>query len=202
MAKSFSIKEAVNYGWGKTKENFWFLVSLALINAIISGLTQKVGKQDGAETFNFVLFLIQLAASTIINIGLINVALKLIDKKEVSYNDITEKINLFWKFLGASILYSLIVGFGFALLIIPGIYWALKYQFALNILVDKNTRVFEAFNKSGEMTKGLKLRILVFDLALLGVLILGVLALGVGVLVATPVIWIAEMYVYRKLISK
>jgi uncharacterized membrane protein len=45
---------------------------------------------------------------------------------------------------------------GFILLIIPGIYFSLKYRYASYEVVQNNTGIVEAFSNSGKITDGIK----------------------------------------------
>lgn len=67
---------------------------------------------------------------------------------------LTQAIKKAPKFIGMSLVYNLIVGVGFVLLIVPGIMLMIKLMFAPFILVSENTGIKEAFKRSGELTKG------------------------------------------------
>ena len=60
----------------------------------------------------------------------------------------------------------------------------------------------EALKKSSQITKGVKLDLLVFSFLLTGINILGVLAFGIGLILTIPTTIIATAFVYRKLLSK
>lgn len=59
-----------------------------------------------------------------------------------------------WRFFLTSILVGFFVLGGFILLIIPGIYIAIRMSFAVYILVDKKCRPMEAIRASWELTRG------------------------------------------------
>jgi uncharacterized membrane protein len=110
-------------------------------------------------------------------------------------------VPLFFKFLLAIVLYSLIVTVGFVLFIVPGIYFMIKYQFVLFLIVDKNMDVAQAFSTSSQITNGVKWQLFFFDL-LIGIIILaGFLFFGIGIFAAFPTALVAVAYVYRKLSS-
>jgi len=88
---------------------------------------------------------------------------------------------------------------GLIFLIVPGLYLALKYQFAPILVVDEKMGVMDAIKKSGEMTKGKLMDLFLLSLALLFINILGVLALGIGLLVSSPLSMLAYARVYRQL---
>lgn len=99
--------------------------------------------------------------------------------------------------IGASILYALMVGLGLVLLVVPGIYLALRYGQYLNAIVDRDMSVMEAFNYSSSITQNNKLPLLVLWLASVLILLAGALALCVGLIFAYPLIWVIGFVAYR-----
>jgi uncharacterized membrane protein len=190
------VGKSINYGWGKVKKDLWYFVGLSIVYLILTNFgaffEDKMAFQIGVITFLIQTFLIG---------GLLKVMLSNYDGKKISIIEIFKQTKYFWRVLGAQLLLSIIIVFGFMLLIVPGIIWSLKYQFVLNLIVDKDMGVFEAMKKSGELTKGIKWQLLWFNFVCLGVIILGALVFGVGIFVAYPVVVLAEIYVYRKLLG-
>lgn len=199
--RTFSIKEAVSYGWNTTIKNFWFLLSLVLIQIAIGSTFSYSAEILQNSSFSFVLSIGQMVVNVIISIGIINILLKMYDGEKGDYNELFTKSNLFWQYLGAQVLYGLLVLAGFLLLIVPGFYWGVKYMFVQYLIIDKNLGIKESFHQSGELTFEVKWRLILFDLALFGIAILGLLALIFGIFVAIPVIWLAEIHVYRQLLK-
>jgi uncharacterized membrane protein len=99
------------------------------------------------------------------------------------------------------ILYGLAILIGLILLIVPGVYLAIKYQFVPYLIVDKGMDPIEAFTESAKMTNGQKWNLFLLILLYILILFVGLLALGVGLLVAAPIVMIAQAYVYKKLSS-
>ena len=58
------------------------------------------------------------------------------------------------KFILTSFLYVLIVAGGFLLFIVPGIIWAVRYQYALPVCVEEGVFGMAAIRRSGQLTKG------------------------------------------------
>jgi hypothetical protein len=98
---------------------------------------------------------------------------------------------------GAGIIYGLAVFLGILLLIVPGIYIALKYGQYLNAIVDKNLGVFDSFKYSARLTEGQKGNLFLLGILSMLIVIAGVLALFVGLIFAYPLIWLASMVAYR-----
>ncbi len=202
--KSFSGKEAVRFGWETTKKNFWFLIGVMLLTwgvQFIPSLLSGYVKED--SLFGVIISIVVSVVSLGLTLGSIKIYLSFVDSKKPQFSDLFSlfKIRMMWRFFLAETLYVLMVLAGLILFIIPGIYLATKYVFMANVLVDKNAGVFESLVKSGEITKGIVWKVFVFQLLLTLIALVGLLALGVGLLVACPVISLADMYLYRKLSS-
>lgn len=198
---SFSIKEEVLYGWEVFKKRFAFIVGvLVFVYAITFSLQFFAGFFEEFSPFvSFVLAVVATLLSIIFNMGLITVALKLARTEPAAFDDLFDPIPRFFSFLGGSILYGLIVFFGFLLFIVPGIYWALKYMFFQYLIIDRDMAPFAALHASGEMTKNVKLKLLLLSVALGLLNLIGALALGVGLLITVPIGMIAFAHVYDNL---
>jgi len=193
--KQVETGSAISYGWESVKKNFWYFIGLAALYVAITSIP-STGKDDTA-VLNFFGFII----SAYLSAGMLHLVLSYIDGKTLPLSDLFTQTKYFWRVLGAMVLVFLIVAAGFILFIVPGIIWGLRYQFVLNLIVDKDMDISEAMHKSAELTKGVMWQLLVFNLAVAGVTILGALVLGVGILVAIPVTWLADVYVYRHLLK-
>ncbi len=69
--------------------------------------------------------------------------------------------------IGLSILFSIGVGLGFILLVVPGVILLLMWTVAVPVLVVERTGVLGAFTRSSELTKGARWKILGLFLVLL-----------------------------------
>lgn len=195
--EKFSIKEAFSKGWEVFKKNYLILIAVTAINLVITGAPNAWVEKTNSSMFPFDIIVWIIAA--FLQIGIITITLKLIDGKEAKIEDLWTNARLIWRYLSVMILYGFIVFIGLILLIVPGIIWAVKYQFAEYLVVDKNMDPMTALRESGKITEGIKLRLILFGFAMVGLMILGAIALGVGIFIAIPVTWIAYAYVYRNL---
>lgn len=200
MTTSFSIRQALRFGWQKTKKHFWFLVVVFLGTLAVSLVLNMVaGDEDAGFPRSVLGFLISMVVGVILEIGTTKIALKILADVRGGVEDFLADWELFWNVLVVSILYGLIVIAGLILLIVPGIILALRYYFASYLVIDKGMRPMAALRRSAEITKGQKGRLLLFIIATIGVVLLGALALLVGLLWAIPTAMIAIAWVYRKL---
>ena len=97
----------------------------------------------------------------------------------------------------AKFLYGLMVGFGFLLLIVPGIYFAIRYSQYENAIVDKDMGIFDAFSYSSKITQENKMSLLGFYILGFLIIVAGAIALLVGLLFAIPLYILSTIVVYR-----
>ena len=204
--KDFSIGDAVQFGWDTMKNNIAFFIIMIIILWVAAAVPSGLGSMSyrmsvgAAAIFGLVFGIISFVAGMFVNMAQIKVGLRFSKGETADFPDLYNEYQRFWDFLLGSILYALIVLGGLILLIVPGIYWAIKYYFYGYLIIDQGMGPMDAIKKSGELTKGVKWNLLVFWLALLGIYILGFLACCVGILFAIPVIIVAVAYVYRTLL--
>ena len=186
--------KAIGYGWKSVKKDFWYFVGIALVVCVIEGIGSG-GK--GREAWG----LLGIFLTAWMTCGYTKISLEYYNSKKTEFADLFTQLKYFWRVLGATLLIGLIVAAGLILLIVPGIYWGLKYIFTINLIIDKDLGIREAMTESSKMTKNIKLPLFGFCLTILGVMILGAICLGVGILVAMPVVWLASIYLYKRLLK-
>jgi len=136
MNKKFSKGEAIKFGWEGMKKNFWLFAGVLFLLLILSSISSS--GNANAKTLSLwgaVISLLVAAIDTIIQMGIIRATLKVVGGEKPKIDDIFAERKLFWRYLGATILYGLIVVGGLTLFIIPGIIWSLKYQFARYLII-------------------------------------------------------------------
>lgn len=132
-------------------------------------------------------------------VGLSKICLNITNNKPAGFQDFLIPFKVFIRFLGSWFLFCLIVIGGLILLIIPGFIWALKYMFYPYLILDKGLGSVDAIKASAKLTDGVKWQLAGFFFLSILMGIIGVLCLVVGVLVAFPVIFIAQALIYRNL---
>ena len=201
---SFTVKEALTYGWNTFKANWQFLLIVFVILVVIGmvpGYLQSWAKEnmpDVSFIFSILSWLVQMVTS----IGVIVICLKFVDGKKAEIADIYKHYPLLLNYFLGSLLYGLVVIAGLILLIVPGIIWGIKYQYTTYLIIDKGLGPIEAFKKSGKITQGYKMKLFYLGLAFMAITIAGMLAFGLGLILAWPIVALAGAYVYRKLSPK
>jgi hypothetical protein len=203
-SRDFSIEEALQYGWNTMKASIWFFVGVLVVAWAITWIPSLIANtlQRDLAGLSFIFRIIGFVANIIISIGLITIALKFLDDQQPMFENLFSFKPYFWKYLGASILFFLVVWAGIILFVIPGIYWALKFQFYGYFIVDQSCDPIESLRRSSQITQSVKWKLLGFGIVLAIINFLGLVCLFVGLFVSIPVTLLAYSWVYRKLLSQ
>lgn len=167
--------------------------------ALISGASGASDKSH--NDFAFLSFIATIFI-VIVRIGYNKMFLRIHDGESPKFSDIFKEYRTFWKFIGVSILYPIVVICGIILLIIPGIFWAIRFSFSPLIVIDTKIGPIKAMKESYAITKGAFWKIMLFWIAVAILNFVGFLFFGIGLLLTVPVTTFASVYVYRLLSQK
>jgi len=203
--QAFSIKEAFSFGWKNTTGRFWFFVGIVLIIfgvSVLPGIVfGQLAKLLDLPLLSFVGTSIGQIFSLIVGLGFLRVILNIYDGREVKTGQLFSEYRLFFKYLVGTILYGLIILIGLMLFIIPGIIWAIKFQFFAYVLVDKGSGPVSALKESASITRGVKWHLFIFDILVVFINMLGFAFFFVGLFTITiPLTAFATVFIYRKLL--
>ncbi|HYV44172.1 MAG TPA: hypothetical protein VFA20_04885 [Myxococcaceae bacterium] len=205
--KTFSIKEVLVAGWKAFRENLSVFVTFGVAMLAIWFLEQVgLGIANSSGPMKPALSALVTLAARVgqiwLQVGLFRMALKLVDGQAVTTDDFLRAHGDFLGYLLASVLYGLIVGAGMILLVVPGIYWAVRYWAYGYAVVDEHVDPVTALKRSTVLTDGVKWEVFLFGLAVIGVNIVGAMALGVGLCATIPLTAVAGAKVYRILVAR
>ena len=199
--KNFSFGDAFGAGWAKLKEHWLFFVlsytTIFVVSGLFGGLAE--GPYKDIEPTAGLLSLIGYLIRVWLNFNLLIAVIRLFDGVKPEWRDLFVWREETISYIGASILYGLMVLVGCLFFVIPGLYFAVKHGFYGYLIADKKLGAFDALKMSGQLTDGVKWSVVGFGLASIGVVLLGALAFGVGLFVAIPVVAVAFAFVYRSL---
>ena len=150
------VVETIKHGYNLVMKNKIIFVPLLLLTIISGplGFLILVGHTLG---FEFVLFIIaSILASILVRLMTINLCFAAVKSRkkislQSSFSMATKK---FLTLLGASLLYFAIVFGGILLLVIPGIYLAIRFSYYPYAILIDNKKAFESLTKSWKATKG------------------------------------------------
>jgi hypothetical protein len=197
--EKFSIRDAYRKSWGLWKTHWKLMVSTTAVFIVLNWLIPDENK--GGNSL-WLVGLIAAVINLILYLGWIKMLFKVYDHVPTRFVEIFQHAALFWKVVGVSILFGLMVVLGFILLIIPGVYFYLKYQFALFAVIDRpKIHIKEAFQESARLTEGVKWKLLGFGFINVLVIVLGAVTV-IGELLTLPLATLAVIYVYRHLHAK
>jgi len=216
----------VKQGWKIAIKNLGIIIGLGLIYWIISamvsgvlgGIAMAIDSPSTTNTANdftspssfltnqapagIASIIAQIISSILdifLSLGATSFGLKLLRGENPGIAELFSQGDKTWKAFGAYILYILVVIFGTILLIIPGIYFALKFMFYQTAMVDKDLGVIESFKYSSELTRDNKMNLLGLAILSFFIIIAGILVIFVGLIWAWPCVWLAQFIAYKYL---
>lgn len=132
-------------------------------------------------------------------LGLHRVALETVDGKAPKVTDLTALLERGPTFLLAFCIYSVAVIGGLVLLIVPGIYLAVRYALFGQIIATRSTSAFAAFRDAAALSDGRFATVFAVLLIAFLLNLAGAAFLGLGLLITFPVSLLATSDLYRSL---
>lgn len=173
--------------------------------AIMNGIGEAIAEQGDPQTaliFQAIglLFLpFSYAVQFFIGCGQVLGMLKIARGEPVEIGVLFQGGKYFWRAVGASIVYGLMVGLGTALCIIPGVIVALMFAPFFYVLIDEDSPGIDCLWRAKEVTEGNKLSYFVILLACMGINLLGVMALCIGLIFTAPLTTLISAVAYCKM---
>ena len=157
--------------------------------------------QDPTTESQIVSFLITLI-QIFLSLGFIKIMLLLVQDEYVTAADLFNNFKLFLSYFVASFLYGIAVTIGLFLLIVPGIFIAIRFQFYPYFIIEENISSFEALQKSYYLSENLTLELFLLGVVVIALNIMGILLFGVGILFTYPLTTMATAVVYKSLVEE
>ena len=199
--KTFSISEALNFGWKTALKNYWFILISILVAGVAASVPGIISERisEDLPIFGLVFSIAGVVLGVVVEMGLIAVMLKFVDGKKPRLADLFSTLPLFFNYVFASLLYGGVVVAGLIFFIVPGVVLALMMWPFSYLIVDKKLGALEALQNSADLTNGVRGQLFLFGLAVFGINLLGALPLLLGLLVTIPTTMLASARVYRQL---
>lgn len=178
--RELRLGEYLKTGWGLFKQYPQGFVGFALLSVVVMFVMKYVPVAGTLAT---------LVVQYPLIAGYLVVSARLIQGRPVQFSDFFTGFQSQYLVQLAllSVVSTILVGLGFLLLLIPGVYLAVSYMFAPFFVLDQKKDFWPALEESRKFITPRWFSFFAFSLMLLLVLIGGLLLLGVGLLVAIPV---------------
>ncbi len=201
--------------WELTKRHFPLILGAGLVYFLLSYLARGIDElvtqpfvtghtPEGdpilsapGQVVAFVDAVVIMVIDIFLTLGLTRIGLNLVSGKPAEFRMLFGEGGKLVNAVAAYILYGLMVLVGLILLVVPGIYLALRFGQFYIAIVDKNLGPIEALQYSSRITAGNKWNLLGLGIVCFFIVLGGVLALLVGLIVALPVVTMASYVAYR-----
>jgi predicted RNA-binding Zn-ribbon protein involved in translation (DUF1610 family) len=166
------------------------VICSGVLNVGVAGMGGNQQPNPGAlilvMVVGLVVGLIEAAIRLYLEAGFKRLLLNVARGKNAEIGDLFSAGPFFLRYLGNSILFGLMVAFGTAACIVPGIILALMFWPFGYLILDRNLPGMECLSRAKEITEGNWGSIFVLALAAFGINILGVCALCIGLIFTAP----------------
>ena len=186
----FSFQEVFKFGWAKTKQHAWFLVLTFIIAGIITSAVKFM------PVFSCVV-------SLMVGLSIASISLLIVRDQHFTFNDLVTPLlsaKKVLKMLVLSAIYIVAVGIGTILLIIPGVYVAVRFKFFPYVVIEnENATIKELIAGAYKLTNGYFWNVFFFLVIAVILNVLGALFFLVGLIVTVPVTVLASAHFYTKI---
>ncbi len=150
--------------------------------------------QSQGSPFNMI---VSQVFSLFLTMGALRIGLNIVSGQAFSVGMLFGEGRKLLKVVAATLLFWIMVAIGLVLLIVPGVYLALRYGQYMTAIVDRDMGIMESFYYSSAITTNNRLNLFLLSLIGIGIFLAGCLALVVGLIFAYPVVWLTWMVAYR-----
>jgi hypothetical protein len=205
--QAFTIGGVLKEAWRKTqgaKGTVWagsavmYLVLLALVAG--GALLMPSGSSGMAGFIGEMLIILIINAVTVIfTAGLLLMGIRKVADQPIAWNMVFRGFSTAGKIIVATILQSLLVGIGFLLLVLPGIYLAIGYAMTIPLIIDRRMSPWQAMEASRQAIHRQWWKVAGIFLIMTLLLNLSMVPAGIGLIWTWPMFIILAGVVYRSL---
>jgi GYF domain 2 len=175
-----------------------------MLAAFAGGAASSSGGETASDAGSIIVVVVTIISRIVqqivtiyLQLGLARVGLNIVSGKEASIGMLFGEGSKLLRAIGASIIFGFAVVIGLLLLIVPGIYIALRYGQFINAIVDRDLGVFDAFAYSDSITTNNLMNLFLVGLISFLAIIVGMIPCGLGLIFLGPVVWMTGIVAYR-----
>lgn len=208
--EKFSIESAFSIGWAHTKRQFVPLLLVMAVSwaipmafAVVSFLFALLIPKDQAVIkllYSFVAGILSLAVNAILELGMINVYLRVLDGDEAKISDLFSATKQMFTYVMGNFCFNFLLFWGYLCFIVPGVIVSIAVQFYSYFIVDKEIGPIESIRASWIASRGARLNIFLMVVLFHLLRGLGGLMFFIGLIPVNMVIGLATAEIYRQLL--
>ena len=193
---NFTISQSIKDGWKLTKKHWIVMIGIYLGYLILNMLIALIMNNNFGRILSTLI-------SVYFSMSYLKMYLVASNDEEPEFNVFGKMAKRFLPFLGGYLLYIIGITVGLCLLIVPGIWFGVRFSMALNLITDnEQIGVIEAFKKSYEITSGHAFPLIGLFLCCILLIIGGLICLIVGVLLAYVWVGFTQVAAFRLLMNE
>ncbi|GAB4323972.1 MAG: hypothetical protein OHK0047_08120 [Leptolyngbyaceae cyanobacterium] len=198
IQRGYTVKigDYISQGWQLFKKNAGGYIAFAIILVLLGVVLGKLN--ESASPLGTIISLIVTGP---LYAGWYIVAFKQIRNRLPEFADFFQGFKNFLPFFLLNLISGILIGLGFVLLILPGIYLAVAYMFALPFAVAQRMDFWTAMEASRKLITKNWFSFFGFALVLFLMNVAGALLLGVGLLVSIPLSFCAIAAAYADIVG-
>jgi uncharacterized membrane protein len=198
VQRGYTVKigDYIQQGWELFKKNAGLYIAFTLIMVLINAVLAWINRS--ASPLGSV---ISMVIAGPLGAGWYIVAFKQIRNRLPEFGDFFKGFNNFLPFFLVSLISGILIGLGFLLFIIPGIYLAVAYMFAMPFAVAQRMDFWTALEASRKLITKNWFSFLGFALLLFLINFVGALLFGIGLLVTIPLSACAVAAAYADIVG-
>jgi uncharacterized membrane protein len=195
--------DSYNKGWDILWKTFVELLVVSIVYGVISIPTGFFQWHDHTFHWYFVPIVGFAVLYGVFLLGPIEygvkwVYLKAVRKEKINIKDMFSVFERnYWNAVLANLLTGIIIGFGFVMLIVPGIIFACRLAFVPYLVMDQKMDVMDALKTSWDMTRGHGWPIFFIGLLAIPIVIAGLIVVFFGVIISAMWIGVAFAVIYH-----
>ena len=202
MERKFRLSNVLRIAWKGYLSQVWILTGLIIGYVIVSlalSLFIPSPLKGTMSIASIAILLLSLVISLLFSLGYTKNMIQALDNEEPQFSAYGQQSRKIFTLLIAGLIFTIIVIIGLVLLVIPGIYLAIRLSFFNISIVEEDAGILSSLKRSWEITKGQEIPLLLLLLAAIGFTVLGLAFFIICIFVTTPLIGLMYCYVFKKL---
>ncbi|MFA6208935.1 MAG: hypothetical protein WCT03_11160 [Candidatus Obscuribacterales bacterium] len=206
-----SIESAFSIGWAHTKRQFvpllvvmavsWAIPAAFFFVTFILGLFIPKDQAAIKLVYGFTTGVLSLVVNAILELGMINVQLRVLDGDDARVADLFSASKLMFTYVLGNFCFNFMLFWGYLLFIVPGIFVSTCVQFYSYFIVDKEIGPIEAIRASWIASRGARLNIFLMVVLFHVLRSVGMMMFFIGLIPVSMVISLATTELYRQLVK-